>query len=204
MELEGIVKFINFIHQFQEIERAMKIRGRDNPENDAEHSYQLAMVAWYAIDAYKLKLDTNLVLKYALVHDLVEVYAGDVDAFDPDPNRDAIKAAKEQAGLQQMKTDFSEFPEMTNLITQYERKEDEESKFIYALDKVVAPINIYLDGGRNWRERGIGFSLEKIVTNKRLKVAGQPEVAELFEQLVKVLEKEPHLFPQEEKQDEQI
>jgi hypothetical protein len=133
----------------------------------------------------------------------VEVYAGDVDAFDPDPDRDVKKAAKEHQAFLKMKENFSEFPEMLELIEQYEKREDEESKFVYALDKVVAPINIYLDGGRNWKERGIGFDLDTVITNKRLKVAGQQDVANLFEQFVKVIEKEPHLFSKTG-QDEQI
>lgn len=194
MELEGIVKFVNFIHQFQEIERVMKIRGRESPENDVEHSYQLAMVSWYAISAYNLKLDVNKALKYALVHDLVEVYAGDVDAFDPDPKRDEKKKEKEHHAWLKMKEEFTEFPEMIELIAQYESQKDAESKFVYALDKVIAPINIYLDNGRTWQERGIDFTMEKLISNKRLKIAGQPDVEKLFEELVSVLEKNPHLF----------
>ena len=198
MDLTKIIKFIDFIHSFQEIERVMKIRGRDNPENDAEHSYQLAMVAWYAIDAFELKLDTNKTVKYALIHDLVEVYAGDVDAFDPDPDRDEKKQQKEHEAFLKMQVEFSEFPEMLKLLEEYEKREDEESKFVYALDKTLPPINIYLDNGRNWQERGIDFTLEKLVVNKKLKIAGQPHVEDLFDQLVKILEQQPHLFAQKE------
>ena len=156
-------------------------------------------MAWYAASTNKLNLDIDKVIKYALLHDLVEVYAGDIDAHDPDPQRDEKKAKKEHEALMQIKSEFTEFPEMTKIIEQYETRQDEESKFVYALDKVVAPINIYLDGGRYWHERGVTFTLEKLLTNKKLKVAQHPEVEKYFDQLIAILEKEPHLFPADEK-----
>lgn len=204
MELQQIIKFIDLIHQFQKVERVMKIRDRDNPENDVEHSYQLAMVAWYATSSYNLNLDIDKVIKYSLLHDLVEAYAGDVDAFDLSPGRDKIKAEREHQALVRLKSEFPEFPEMIKIIEEYELRENGESKFVYALDKVLPPINIYLDNGRNWKERGIGFTMEKLVTNKRIKIANQPSVEKLFEQLVEILEKNPHLFTQEKEKNEKI
>ena len=81
---------------------------------------------------------------------------------------------------------------MTDLITQYEKREDEESRFIYALDKVVAPINIYLDGGKLWKVKGVTF--DELLEQKTPKVAEHPEVKKYFDQLVVLLEKEKHEY----------
>ncbi len=196
MELEGILKFAKLIHEFQNIERSLWLKGREHPENDAEHSYQLAMISWYVVSTYKLPLNVDKVIKYALMHDLVEVYAGDTDAFDKDPEQHASKAEREHLALEKLKLEFTEFPEMTDLITVYENREDHESKFVYALDKVVAPINIYFDSGRTWKHKGITF--KKLLENKLPKVAAHPEVKKYFDQLVDILEKEQHLFHPEE------
>ncbi len=197
MEIHNLIKFVELIHTFREIERVLWLKGRDYPENDVEHSYQLAMVAWYAVSSQKLPLDTDKVVKYAMLHDLVEAYAGDVDAFDADPQRDEKKAKKEREALEKLKTEFPEFPDMLELIESYEARFDEESKFVYALDKVLPVINIYLDNGRTWQKRGIGFTLETLTVNKKIKIANHPEVSKYFDQLVEILkQEEPRLFPQ--------
>jgi len=148
MELEQIFKFIKLTHDFQKVERTIFVAGTNRNENDVEHSYQLALVAWYIISTYKLSLNIDLAIKYGLLHDLVEVYAGDTYIFDKDQSVIDSKVEREYKALERLKDEFPEFSEMTDLIVQYEKREDEESKFIYALDKVVAPINIYLDGGK--------------------------------------------------------
>ncbi len=194
-EIEGLLKFARFLDNFQKIERKLWLNGRDHPENDVEHSFQLAMLSWYAIGTYKLPLDADKVLKYALVHDLVEVYAGDTDAFDRDPDQHTSKKGREHTALEQIKKEFEEFPELSGLIEQYEERSDEESKFVYALDKVLGPINIYFDGGRSWHKKGV--TLEEMVAYKVDKVSLHPEVKKYFEQMLEILKKDEHtLFPQ--------
>ena len=85
-------------------------------ENDMEHSYQLVMLAWYLMDAYKLDLDSNLVMRYCLVHDLVEVYAGDTYTFTQDVDHLSSKVEREEKALLLIKEKFQEFPEMTEYI----------------------------------------------------------------------------------------
>ncbi len=197
MELEQIFKFIKLTHDFQKVERTIFVAGTNRNENDVEHSYQLALVAWYIISTYKLSLNIDLAIKYGLLHDLVEVYAGDTYIFDKDQSVIDSKVEREYKALERLKDEFPEFSEMTDLIVQYEKREDEESKFIYALDKVVAPINIYLDGGKLWKVKGVTF--DELVNNKTPKVAEHAEVKKYFDQLLVLLEKEKQeLFHQNE------
>jgi putative hydrolase of HD superfamily len=197
MELEGILKFIKLLHEFQKVERVIYINGSNRYENDVEHSYQLALVGWYIVSSKKLKMNIDLVIKYGLLHDLVEVYAGDTNAFDKDETVHASKIAREHDALNKLKVEFTDFPEMTDLIDQYEAREDEESKFIYALDKIIPPINIYLDGGRTWQKQGITF--EQIIENKASKVSAHSEVEKYFNQLKELLESDlDSLFPKEQ------
>lgn len=74
-DLQKIFSYLHFLDEFRRIKRAYNATGEDRKENDMEHSYQLAMLAWYIIDTQGLSLEKDLVLKYCMVHDLVEVYA---------------------------------------------------------------------------------------------------------------------------------
>ena len=62
--LNELIEFIKFTHLFQKINRIVFIPGEDRFENDAEHSYQLAMTAWYLIEHEKLNLDASKAIAY--------------------------------------------------------------------------------------------------------------------------------------------
>lgn len=192
MEIEGIVKFTKLIHDFQKVERAVHVPRADRMENDVEHSYQLALVAWYVITVNKLSLDVNKAMRYALIHDFVEVYAGDTDATDPDPEVHATKAEREHQALLKLKQELTEFPEFIEAIDSYEQKQDEEAMFVYSLDKILPPLNIYLDSGRAWKIRGL--SLEDVIAHGMSRVSGHPEVKKYYEQLAELLAKEKQVL----------
>ena len=86
MKIQDLIEFTKFTHSFQQIKRVIYANGEDRNENDAEHSYQLAMACWLVVETKKLKLDLNKIVKYALVHDLVEIYAGDTYFYSTDKN----------------------------------------------------------------------------------------------------------------------
>jgi 5'-deoxynucleotidase YfbR-like HD superfamily hydrolase len=73
--IDPLFKFLQFLIDFQHIERVIYIQGFERKENDVEHSYQLAMLCWFTVMENQLSLDVHKVISYALVHDLVEVYA---------------------------------------------------------------------------------------------------------------------------------
>lgn len=196
MEIDQIIKFVKLTHDFQAVERVIRIKNSQRMENDVEHSYQLALCGWYIISTQKLNLDLDKVIKYALLHDLVEVYAGDTYIFDKDPEVLASKQQREEDALERLKSEFKEFPELGNTITEYEARTDEESKFVYALDKIIAPLNIYLDDGRTWKEMKV--TLNQLIENKQDKVKVYPEVEKYFLQFKELLEKEQdQLFHQD-------
>jgi putative hydrolases of HD superfamily len=185
--MDNIFKFLELLHQFQQVKRKVRANGEDRHENDAEHSYQLAMLAWYLIESKKLKLDTDKAMRYALVHDLVEIHAGDT-YFYASEQQQASKQANEAAALAKLEADFPELGEMWAAVHRYEDQSDLESKFIYALDKVLAPMNIYLDNGRSWKECRVPFEVLK--ENKAEKVRCCPDVELVFNELIAIIEVE--------------
>ena len=141
--MTDIYSIMELLEKFQAIERKTYYPMCDRADSDAEHSYSLAMIAWQIIIHDKLPLDLDLVIKYALVHDLVEVYAGDVSAFADEKSRGG-KAAKEREALLKLKNDPN-WSEIAEYIEKYEEKADEESIFIWGLEKILVPASTLMN-----------------------------------------------------------
>ena len=190
--LQRILTFTQLLSAYRNVERMIPLPGSDRKENDQEHSYSLAMLAWYIADTHQLTLNREKLLKYALVHDIVEVYAGDTYLYTTDTEKRNSKHQREQEAAERLKKEFPEFEEMHTLIHQYEHKTDEESKFIYALDKIEPMLYIYLDNGRMYREENI--SLEMILEHKKEKVALSQTTKEIFEEMIELLKENKEMF----------
>lgn len=185
--MDNILKFIKLTHKFQKIERRLKVVGEDRNENDSEHSYQLAMLAWYIADSKNLSLNKDMLIKYALIHDFVEIYAGDTYFYASKEEKNS-KEKREEEAMIKINGDVSEFKEFNTLISQYQNKSDEESRFIYALDKILPILNIYIDNGRTWKLNNITFDM--LVKGKSEKVQGNEVIRQYFDEIVKILERD--------------
>lgn len=173
MEIKRLLTFLELTLKFRDVYRSIKIPGKDPSENDVEHSYQLAMFAWYIATADKLPLDTNKIIKYALVHDFVEVYAGDIDTHSKDTEALKAKPAREEEARKQLMKEFPEFTEFHDAILEYEHKSNEEARFVYGIDKMIAEMNVYLEGNTTNAEKGL--TIEQIRKNKDPKIAVSPQ-----------------------------
>ncbi|MCX6702425.1 MAG: HD domain-containing protein [Candidatus Wolfebacteria bacterium] len=187
-KLFGIIQFSKLLQDFSKIERVILKRGENKWENDSEHSYGLTMLAWYIMETDKIKLKKDLVLKYALAHDLVEVYAGDTYFFSTDENHETKKFAREKKAAERLKKEFPGFKELHSSIKKYEERNDPESRFVYALDKVIPMLNIYTDNGRTWKKKNV--TIKMLVDKKKDKVALSPAIEKYFWELIKILKKE--------------
>lgn len=138
------------------INRKHYLSGTKRNENDLEHSFTVALLCWYLYEVIKPKLDISLVLKYAMAHDFVERYAGDVHSFASKEAREA-KVIKEQEALVRLSEEFSEFPDLTQTMRCYEEKSDEESLFVWTVDKIQQLIMGDLDNWACYKEDGISY-----------------------------------------------
>lgn len=185
MNMARFLSFSKLLAEFSSIERKIYIPGTDRRENDVEHSYHLAMMAWYLVQSEKLDLDLERVFKYALAHDLVEIYAGDTDFYSTDEAYVAGKLEREAAAAARLQEEYPDMPQVHEAIDMYMHKNDRESRFVYALDKILPIMRNYEDGGREWREKGI--TLQMLTEKKHEKVAVSPEVQPYYEELVALL-----------------
>ena len=191
LDTDKLLEFVSFTHEFQRIKRNIFATGEDRNENDAEHSFQLALFAWYCIETQHFNLDSKKVICYALVHDLVEVYAGDTAFHSTDKSLKDSKAQRESDAFEKINAQFLVFPKLSGMIKAYESKLDNESKFVYALDKIIPVINIYLDKGRSWKRDKISYEM---VRSKDPKIAISPEAELIWRNLIPILEASRQFF----------
>lgn len=151
---EKIKKQIEFIITIDEMKNVLRrnlVSDGSRRENDAEHSWHLAVMAMILEEYSADKVDISKVLKIALVHDLVEVYAGDTFAYDVKGNEDKldreIASAEKLFGM--LKDDQGD--EIRALWDEFEAKETPESKYANAIDRLQPLILNYLTNGHTWK-----------------------------------------------------
>ena len=192
--LIDILNFTKLLNKFQEVERVVYHPESDKLENDAEHSYQLAMLAWYITERNFLNLNKDLLIKYALVHDFVEVYAGDTFIYSKKQSDHETKHEREEEARIRIEKELPAFSELHSAILDYEKLENPESRFIYVLDKIHPVIQIYLDGGKNWKENEVTLSM--LLSKKKDKIRLSPELQSFWDELETLLvQNEDTLFP---------
>lgn len=187
-----LLDFVRFTEEFRAVARYEGSKLGKKVETSNEHSYQVAMVAWFLIEQDNLKLNKELCLMYALAHDLVEIYAEDTFVFDQ--KKKLSKHEREKEALVKIKKRFSNFKNLIKIIQNYEKKADEESKFIYILDKLLPPIQIYLENGKMWHKKKVSYA--KQVEYKTKIISSSPYFNEYWQEFVKELTKnKKKLFP---------
>lgn len=140
--------------EFSQIERVPRY-DPDSRENDAEHSFMLAMVATEIAEQYYPDLDHGLVTQFSIVHDLVELETGDVASFALDDSQMARKVAREHAALDEAATRLS--PYMASLLQRYEAQVEVEARLVSCVDKQL-PVAVDVIGpGRKVMEEDYGI-----------------------------------------------
>lgn len=151
-KLHKQIKFAIVIDEMKNIFRRNLIIDGSRRENDAEHSWNLAMLAMLFEEYSTEKVDIERVLKIALVHDLIEVYAGDTFAYDVKGNEDKLQREIESANKLFGILDPVQGAEIRALWDEFEAKETAESKYANAIDRIQPLINNYLTNGHTWKE----------------------------------------------------
>lgn len=189
--IDTLIEFINFTGEFRKVIRAVKLIAEKRLENDAEHSYQLAMAVWYVIETQKFSLNKELAMKYALVHDLCEIYAGDNDPYlsNLTPGQ---KTEREKMGAEAVAKRYPDMTEMNKLITEYENKQTPESRFVYALDKLLPIINVYIEKSDYYENNNISY--ERWLNYITEKVSVSPEIKQYFDELNEMIKDNPKMW----------
>jgi len=152
------------LDKLKAILRKNKPVGLDRYENSAEHSWHVSLlIMTFAQDASS-KLDVLKVLKMILLHDIVEIDAGDTIAFDTKAREAAVevelKAAKRIFGLLPIHLER----EFTDIWMEFEEAQTKEAKFAKAMDAAIPVLQNINNNGQSWIENNI--TLEQVLSNK--------------------------------------
>ncbi len=154
-ELAQRLRFILEIDKLKTVLRQTMLADDTRQENSAEHSWHLAMTALALAPFADEPVDLERVVKILLVHDIVEIDAGDVFIYDADA-RAAVAVAEQEAAdrIFAMLPD-PEGADLRSAWDEYEAKETPEAKFAYSCDR-LQPLMLNLAiGGGSWNRHGI-------------------------------------------------
>ena len=154
-KLRKQVEFVLAIDEMKHILRRNLTVDGSKRENDAEHSWHLAMMAMIFEEYSAEKVDIEKVLKLALVHDLVEVYAGDTFAYDVKGNEDKldreILAAEKLFGT--LENEQGAF--VRSFWDEFEEKKTPESCYANAIDRIQPLFLNYMTNGHTWKQGNV-------------------------------------------------
>ncbi|MDO5715350.1 MAG: HD domain-containing protein [Tissierellia bacterium] len=157
------IAFLQRLEQLKLVERANMVVGGNRPENSAEHSWHVAMMA--LILAPEIAPDVNLltVLKMLLIHDIVEIEAGDTFIYSEEV---AYQEEKEEKALEVLAQilPLKQGEEFKNLWYEFEKMETKEARFAKALDH-FQPIMNYYQVGKIYTDHE-PVSIEKVIEKK--------------------------------------
>ena len=156
--LKKQLDFVLEMDKLKYIERQAYVVDGSRHENDSEHSWHLALMAMLLSEYANEEVDVLRVIKMVLIHDAVEIDAGDTYAYD-----DAGNATKRQREEQAADRIFNLLPEdqakeMRAIWEEFEAAETPEAKFANALDRVQPIMLNDITDGRAWREHGVAAS----------------------------------------------
>lgn len=136
----------NLTAKFSTVERAPRYPD-GHRETDVEHSFHLALSATELAASHYPELDLGLVTQFSLVHDLPEVYTGDVWTFNITDEQRSKKEAAEKLATERL---LKELPAHTaGLLRRYEEQIEPEARFVRFIDKILPAIINFVAGDAN-------------------------------------------------------
>jgi len=189
---KDLLQFFKLTDDFKKIDRDIPQSSGFNKENDSEHSYQLAMVSWYLATTEGKNLDIEKILKYALVHDLPEIYAGDTPLYTSDNDYLNNKKDRERNSIKKIKKEFPNFADLHKWIEKYEKQEDNESRLVYTVDKLLPIFSIFLDGGHAWKTHRI--DLDTLINKNKERVSTSGIAKKYFDLITSAIQNDKRLL----------
>ncbi len=170
--LAAQLAFVREIDRVKGIFRQTLLTDRSRRENDAEHSWHIAVMAVILREYADASLDLQRVITMLLVHDLVEIDCGDVFCYDTEgmigKHEREAQAADRIFGLLPPDLGVS----LRALWEEFEARATPESRYANALDRLQPMLHNYLTEGGAWREHGV--TADRVLRRNRIIADGAP------------------------------
>ncbi len=180
--LKKQLDFILEIDKEKNILRQTHLSGHGRRENDSEHAWHMAIMAYLLRDYSNEPVDIAKVMLMCLIHDIVEIDAGDTYAYDAEGLK--TQKAREDAAKERI---FSLLPEdqkkeLVALFDEFEDFSTPESKFAHAMDNLQPLLLNNSNGGGDWREHGV--SAEQVYGRQRKTALGSEKLYDVTDQII--------------------
>lgn len=176
------IAFIKEVDKLKYILRKTKLLNSDRNENDAEHSWHLALMATVLAGHANFPVDLLRVIKMLLIHDIVEIDAGDTFIYDTHKNHsntdEERKAANRIFGL----LPDDQASELIEIWEEFEEGKTNEAKFARAMDRLEPLLQNTSNNGGTWNEFGVNY--EKVYAKKQVIQHGSDRIWQYAEQLI--------------------
>lgn len=189
------IEFIKEIDKLKYIQRKTRLINSDRQENDAEHSWHLAVMAVVLAGHSNESVDVLKVVKMVLIHDIVEIDAGDTFIYDAQKNHtntdEERLAANRIFGL----LPEEQAAELIAIWEEFEAGETKEARFAKAMDRLEPLLQNTSNNGGTWNEFGVTYS--KVYEKKKAIKMGSETIWGFAEQLINdsvesgILKKDP-------------
>lgn len=174
--------FILETDKIKNVTRQTYLSDGKRKENDAEHSWHLALMCALLAEYAKEEIDVAKTMTMVLIHDIIEIDAGDTYAYDTAGN-----ATKRQREVKAADRIFHILPPdqeayLRGLWEEFEEGSTPEARFAIALDKIQPVLLNDASGGKSWREHGI--ALPQILKRNEHTPEGSPALWEYARELI--------------------
>ncbi|MBR2726895.1 MAG: HD domain-containing protein [Solobacterium sp.] len=162
--------------------RQTHLSGQGRNENDAEHAWHMAVMAYLLKEYANEEIDIAKTMIMCLIHDIVEIDAGDTYAYDPE----AKKTQKEREQLAKERL-FGMLPEdqreeLTALFEEFEALQSPEARFVRAMDNLQPLLLNNSNNGGDWKAHGV--SAEQVYVRQRQTKAGSVILYEVTDDIL--------------------
>ena len=149
------LSFIKEIDKLKGVIRRINIMDGSRMENTAEHSWHIALMAAVLAEHSKEKIDLLRTIKMLLVHDIVEIDAGDTFAYDKEHQKSKQERETKAAARLFTILPIDQAKEYRALWNEFEGRTTPEAKFAVAMDRLLPLMQGYALNGKVWRENGV-------------------------------------------------
>lgn len=151
---DELMSLAQLVDHFMDVPRATM--RHDRAETDGEHTLRLQFIATSYAARFHPELDLGKVSLFGLVHDFLEVYAGDVNSLKATAGAIAKKTLAEGLALERLERELAEaWPGLIGLIKSYEELESPEARFVKCFDKCDPSFTHHANGGQALLKMGL-------------------------------------------------
>ncbi len=180
--IERQLKFSLEIDKLKNIFRQTHLSGNGRCENDAEHSWHMAIMAYLLKEYSNEDIDITKVMLMCLIHDIVEIDAGDTYAYDVE----ALKTQKDRENEAKQRI-FSLLPEeqakeLIAIFDEFEENETADAKFAHAMDNFQPLMLNDSNNGGDWKEHNV--KAEQVYNRQRKTKLGSEKLYEITDKII--------------------